>query len=129
MDILDKIYKSLIADDYIKDQTLGRIKYYEYPETGDVTEPFIVIDPINPPDPSDYGSNKWMKYDYLIQIDVWSSNRKITDAIADKIRDIMWEVFGFSQKPGPQAYDKDTGVFRDARRYRGTLYRDDLDSL
>ncbi|WP_121603779.1 DUF3168 domain-containing protein [Virgibacillus sp. Bac332] len=129
MDILDKIYKSLIADDYIKDQALGRIKYYEYPETGDVTKPFIVIDPINTPDPSDYGSNKWMKYDYLIQIDVWSLNRKITDAIADKVRDIMWDVFGFSQKPGPKEYDKDTGVFRDARRYRGALYRDDLDSL
>ncbi|AUJ23117.1 tail completion protein gp17 [Virgibacillus dokdonensis] len=127
MDILDKVYEALIADDYIKTQALGRIKYYEYPATGDVDKPYIVIDPIDSPAPADYADNQWAKLDFLLQIDVWSHDRKLTDNIANKIRNIMWETFGFAQKTGPKEYDE--GVFRDARRYRGKLYRDDFDSL
>lgn len=127
MDVLDLVYQALIADEYIKNQAFGRIKYYEYPETGEVTVPFIIIDPIDPPNPSDFADNKWLKYDCHLQIDVWSPKRVTSNTIADKIRDVMWERFGFSQKRGPQEYDD--GVFRDARRYTGTIYRDDLDGL
>ncbi|GIP63365.1 hypothetical protein J32TS6_19200 [Virgibacillus pantothenticus] len=127
MDVLDKVYEALITDDYIKEQAQGRIKFYEYPATGDVNRPYIVIDPLQAPTPSDYGDNKWTKLDYLLQIDVWTRNRKTTDSIADRVRDIMWNTFGFHQITGPKEYDE--GVFRDARRYRGTLYRNDLDSL
>lgn len=127
MDILEKVYESLIADDYIKEQALGRVKYYEYPATGDVDNPYIVIDPIDAPTPSDYADDNWTKYDCLLQVDVWTRNRKITGSIADQIRDVMWNVFGFAQKSGPNEYDE--GIYRDARRYRGTIYRDDFDSL
>lgn len=127
MDILDEIYQALIADEHIKKQAFGRIKFYEYPETGDVNNPYIVIDPIDAPTPTDYADGKWTKLDYLIQIDVWSKDRKITDFIADRIRAIMWERFGFAQQSGPKEYDE--GVFRDARRYRGTLYREDFEKL
>ncbi|WP_330948895.1 hypothetical protein [Virgibacillus sp. MG-45] len=124
MDILDEVYNALIADEYIQLNVVGRIKFYEYPETGDVSKPFIIIDPLGPPTPSDYADNTWTKLDYLLQVEVWSPNRKLTDAVADKVRDIMWEQFGFAQKTGPKEYDK--GVFRDARRYRGKLYRSDF---
>jgi hypothetical protein len=127
MDILSKVYEALIADDYIKEQTQGRIKFYEYPATGDVTKPYIVIDPLQAPTPSDYGDNKWTKLDYLLQIDVWTRNRKLTYVIADRVCKIVWEQFGFAQIDGIS--EKDEGIFRDARRYRGTLYRNDLDSL
>lgn len=127
MDVLEKVYESLVADDYIKDQALGRIKYYEYPATGDVDKPYIVIDPIDAPTPSDYADDNWTKYDCLLQVDVWTRNRKITGSIADQIRDVMWDVFGFAQQSGPNEYDE--GIYRDARRYRGTIYRDDFDSL
>ncbi|MFD2628786.1 tail completion protein gp17 [Oceanobacillus kapialis] len=127
MDILQEVYNALDADDYIKEQALGRIKYYEYPATGDVDNPYIVIDPIDPPTPADFADNNWTKLDYLLQIDVWSRDRKLTDQIADKVRDIMWKQFGFPQTAGPKEYAD--GVFRDARRYRGTLYREDFDSL
>ncbi|SHI02195.1 DUF3168 domain-containing protein [Virgibacillus chiguensis] len=133
MDILDKVYEALIADDYIKKQTYDetveeyRIKFYKYPATGDVDNPYIVIDPIDSPAPADYADNQWAKLDFLLQIDVWSRDRKLTDSVANRIRNIMWETFGFAQKAGPKEYDE--GVFRDARRYRGKLYRDDFDSL
>ncbi|WP_112181380.1 DUF3168 domain-containing protein [Paraliobacillus zengyii] len=127
MDILDMIYEALVADAYIKEQGLERIKFYEYPETGEVHEPYIVIDPVAPPSPIDFADNKWTKLDYFLQIDVWSPDRKLTDQIADKILNIMWSKFGFSQHPGPKEYDQ--GVFRDARRYRGSLYREDFNNL
>ncbi|MCG3418968.1 hypothetical protein [Oceanobacillus jordanicus] len=127
MDILTEVYNALVADDYIKEQALDRIKFYEYPATGDVINPHIVIDPIDPPTPKDFADNNWTKLDYLLQIDVWTRDRKTTNQVADKIRDIMWNKFGFAQKAGPKEYAE--GVFRDARRYRGTLYREDFDSL
>lgn len=127
MDILDEVYDALIADSYIKEQALGRIKFYEYPETGEIDNPHIVIDLLDAPTPADYADGKWTKLDYLIQIDVWSKDRKITDSIADRIRAIMWGRFGFAQQSGPKEYDE--GVFRDARRYRGTLYREDFEKL
>ncbi|WP_051405042.1 tail completion protein gp17 [Bacillus cihuensis] len=127
MDILSLIYNALIADEYIRTQALERIKYYEYPETGNVTAPYIVIDPIDAPDPSDYADDTWLTYDCLFQIEVWSRNRTDTNTVADKIRDVMWKQFGFKQQTGPQEYDD--GIFRDARRYRGKIYRDVVDSL
>ena len=127
MDILTEVYNALVADDYIKEQALDRIKFYEYPATGDVINPHIVIDLIEPPTPTLYADNEWMRVDSLLQIDVWTRDRRLTDQIADKIRDIMWKKFGFAQRPGPKEYDE--GVYRDARRYRGTLYREDFDSI
>ncbi|MEK5524141.1 hypothetical protein [Heyndrickxia sp. FSL W8-0423] len=127
MDILSLIYNALIADQYIKDQAYGRIKYYEYPETGDVKAPFIIIDLLDAPSPSDFADDTWLSYDCLFQIEVWSPNRVVTNTIADKIRNVMWNQFGFKQQSGPQEYKE--GVFRDARRYRGTIYRNDLDGL
>ncbi|UOQ85692.1 DUF3168 domain-containing protein [Gracilibacillus salinarum] len=127
MDILDMVYKALIADAYIYDQAFGRIKFYEYPETGDVDNPYIVIDPIDTPTPSQYADDQWTKLDFLLQIDVWSRDRKLTEEISDKIRDVIWKTFRFAQRAGPKEYDQ--GVFRDARRYRGSLYREDLNNL
>jgi len=127
MDILNKIYEALMADDFIKDQASGRIKFYQYPEMGSVDSPYIVIAPIDPPMPSDFADNTWTKLDYLVQIDVYSRNRQLTDSIADRIRDIMWERFGFRQQSGPKEYDE--GIFRDARRYRGKLYRPDFENM
>ncbi|MEC5422393.1 DUF3168 domain-containing protein [Virgibacillus sp. C22-A2] len=127
MDILSIIYNRLIADDYIKEQALGRIKYYEYPATGDVDNPFIVIDPLDDGSPVDFADNTWTKLDFLIQIDVWTLNRLTTLNLANTVRDVMWNDLGFKQINGPNEYDE--GIFRKADRYRGTLYRDDFNKL
>ncbi|SFP80998.1 Protein of unknown function [Halolactibacillus halophilus] len=127
MDILDMVYNALIADDYINTHASGRIKFYEYPETGDVTGPYIVIDPIDSPIPANFADDTWTKIDYFLQIDVWSNDRKLSEQLADKVRDVMWHQFGFKQTSGPKEYDN--GVFRDARRYRGSLYREDFINL
>lgn len=89
MDMLDKIYQELIIDEYIKEQASGRIKFYEYLATGDVTGPYIVIDPLSPPIPSDYGDNEPISDEYLYQVDVWTKNRKTTKEIAKRVQAVM----------------------------------------
>lgn len=121
------VYQVLITDDYIKEKAFNRIKFFEYPETGEVTVPFIIIEPVNSLDPSEFADNNWLAYDCNLQIEVWSPERVITNTLADKIRDVLWERIGLKQNSGPQEYEN--GVFRDARRYTGTIYRSDLDSL
>ena len=37
MDVLGMIYDALMADPSIKEKANGRIKFYEFPETGEVT--------------------------------------------------------------------------------------------
>lgn len=123
MDILDKVYETLIADDYIEEKAYGKIKYYDYPAVNEFDDPQIIIDPLDAPSPADYADDYWMTYDYLLQIEVWSNNRKLLQGLADRIRESMWQL-GFHQNSGTKEYDG--GIFRDARRYRGKLYRDSL---
>lgn len=121
--MIDNIYRHLVSDDYIKEQVGERIKFYEYPEVNNLKEAHIIIDPLDVPVPKDYGDNDWLTNDYLFQIEVWSNNRATTKNIASRVRDIMWGL-NFYQGSGMDEYDKDFGIFRDARRYRGKAYVD-----
>lgn len=123
MDILDVVYGVLEEDEEIQ----SNIKFFEYPEVKEIDSLKIVIDPLDSPDPADFADNKWLTLDFQIQIDVFSDDRHQTNNVADKIRDLMWDSIGFKQKNGPRSYEH--GVFRDVRRYRGKLYREDFDSL
>lgn len=126
MDMLPVIYEALIADDYIKQQAFGRIKYYEYPATGDVKGPYIVIDPLSPPMPTEYGDNEPIADSYIYQIDVWTKDRKTTKELAKRVSKIMRSI-GFGYFAGAvDEWDKDTGIYRDARRYRNTIYDETL---
>lgn len=131
MDVLDIVYQKLIKDDFIRLQTLieddeYRIKYYEYPETGGVEKPFIIIDPLDTPMPDDFADNIPLTVDFLIQIDVWSLNRLDTLHLANKISEVLTEHLGCGEIPGPNEYDKDTGIFRIGKRYRGKMYRENI---
>jgi len=117
-----KIYEKLIADPLISHHATGRIKFYEYPATGDFSRLYIIIDPLDVPKPSDFADNKWLTNDYLYQIDVWSNNLAITEAVAKKIQQIMWDELNFGQTGGMDEYDEDFKIYRDARRYRGKAY-------
>ncbi|WP_217588740.1 hypothetical protein [Lentibacillus saliphilus] len=122
MDVLDDIYNALVADDFIREQAMGRIKFFEYPATGDVTGPYIVIDEISPPIAIEYGSNKEIAYEQITQIDVWSTDRKLTRNLANAIRDTLRNKNVTQSAIGPSDYDK--GVFRDARRYTHIFYKE-----
>lgn len=125
MDILSILYNELIKDEYIIEKANGRIKYYEYPETGDVTNPFIIIDPMDTPMYDDHADNIPLTLNYMVQIDVWSLNRLETLHLANRISDVL-KKFGCGVIPGPDEYDKETKIFRIAKRYTGKLYRDNI---
>lgn len=128
MDVMMIIYNSLMEDDYIKGQAKGRIKFYGYPETGDVVSPYIVIDPLGPPLPTDYADNEPLTDDYIYQIDVWTKSRTTTKELAKRVSKVMRSLgFGYFAG-GVDDYDDETGIFRDARRYRGKAYTDEYNN-
>lgn len=131
-DILDKVYK-IIKDDevvrsYVESETDGlRIRYFEYPETADMSGSWIVLDSIINALPSDFSDDTWVAYDYLIHIEVWSRKREDNLIIANRIRDLLWDELKFKQNDSIDEYD--LGIYRDARRYEGKLYRHDLEDI
>lgn len=119
----DVIYNTLMANETIAKEAGGRIKYYEYPETGEVNEPHIVIDPLDAPLADDYADNTWLTWDCLCQIDVWTKNRQITNELMKEVQNALWEI-GFHQSGGAgDEWDKDTGIFRQAKQFRGKFYK------
>lgn len=127
--MLDYMYSLLIADSIINQYVGNRIKYYEYPATGDFSGIYIVLDPIDPDRIGDYADNTYLSEESLIQVDIWSDSRKTRDLVAKQIRKILVEENEFSEKTGPDEWDKDTGIFRIARRYSKKLYRKDFNNL
>ncbi|SEH78440.1 hypothetical protein SAMN05192559_10498 [Halobacillus karajensis] len=125
---LQEIYDALIADPYIKAQAAERIKFYEFPEAESLVNTHIIIDPLDVPRPAEFADDMWLKESHLYQIDVWSKDNSITESLAVHIQNLMWSL-GFAQRGGVPEWDKDFNVFRDARRYTGTVYRDDFDTL
>lgn len=116
--MIEKIYEAFKGDSFINEKVEDRIKYYEYPAAGDVTGPYIIIDPLAPPAPGDYADNNWLTDEHLIQIEVWTKNRLDTESIAKQIRLVMWRTLGCGQLPsGVNEWDKDLQIYRDARRY------------
>lgn len=126
MDIEMIIYNALIADSYIVEQASGRIKFYEYPESDNVDNPFIIIDPLDVLTPSDLADDTWLTYDCLYQIEVWTKSRAITKKLGEKVHQAMWNL-GFRQNGGISEYEN--SIFRDARRFRGKLYREDFEEI
>lgn len=101
-----------------------RIKFFEYPETADFSGTFIVLESIINELPSNFADDIWMTYDYLLHIEVWSRSRDDNQTVAKRIRDLLWQKLKFKQNDDIDEYD--LGIYRDARRYKGTLYRHDF---
>ncbi|MBK5446066.1 DUF3168 domain-containing protein [Peribacillus sp. TH24] len=115
------IYNQLISNELIVSLCNDRIKFYDYPETGDTNKPFIVIDPLDVPVPTVYASNDNHAYEYLYQIDVESTNRMTVKEIQAEIKKELKKL-GFGQlKDGLDEYFKETKRYVDARRYQGII--------
>src|SRR5699024_10890163 len=121
-DILDKVYK-IIKDDevvrsYVESETDGlRIRYFEYPETDDMSRRWLVLESILYALASGFSDDTWVSYDYLIHIEVWSRKREDNLIIANRIRDLLWDKLKFKQNDSVD--ERDLGIYRDARRYEG----------
>lgn len=126
--MLNQIYDALMADPYISAQAGNRIKFYEYPETGDVSVPYVVIDPLAPGQASDFADDTWLTDEYMYQIDVWSKNHDVTKEISKKIRKVLSSIGLREMKgQGVDEYDKATGIYRVARRFTGKEYNENIE--
>lgn len=131
-DILDLVYNILKNDEiipnYVTSQEDGlKIRYFTYPETADMSGSWVVLEPILNEIPSVYADDVWLAYEYLLHVEVWSRDREDNRLIASRIRDILSKELRFTQDDGIDEYD--LGIYRDARRYTGKLYRSDFESL
>lgn len=131
-DVLEKVYNLLASNNYIKNKVTSakdglKIRYFRYPETADMSGNWIVLEPIINERPSDFADEVWLAYDYLLHVEVWSKNRKENRELSNYIRDILWNELSFVQNDDIDEYD--SGIYRDARRYKGKRYRSDLDTI
>ncbi|EHO6108031.1 DUF3168 domain-containing protein [Listeria monocytogenes] len=122
IDILNIIYTTLSKNDIIHTTCEERIKYYDFPSTGDSNKTFLLIIPLDVPVPTNFSSNEAVWEDFLVQIDVQSDNRLIVKQIQEEVRKEMKRI-GFGQLAGGlDEYFPETGRFVDARKYSGLPY-------
>ncbi|HBI6126795.1 TPA: DUF3168 domain-containing protein [Listeria monocytogenes] len=123
IDILNIIYTTLSKNDIIHTTCEERIKYYDFPSTGNSNKTFLLIIPLDVPVPTNFSSNEAMWEDFLVQIDVQSDNRLIVKQIQEEVRKEMKQI-GFGQLAGGlDEYFPETGRFVDARKYSGLPYK------
>ncbi|AVU89705.1 DUF3168 domain-containing protein [Listeria monocytogenes] len=123
IDILNIIYTTLSKNDIIHTSCEERIKYYDFPSTGDSNKTFLLIIPLDVPVPTNFSSNESTWEDFLVQIDVQSDNRLIVKQIQEEVRKEMKQL-GFGQLAGGlDEYFPETGRFVDARKYSGLPYK------
>ncbi|MFC0232751.1 hypothetical protein ACFFIF_01960 [Vagococcus entomophilus] len=129
-DKLSEVYDSLIRNEYISSTTKitesdeYRIKFYEYPSTGDKAGPMITIRPLKAQNDAYHGSDKELSIQFWYQIDVEGTYRTTIKQIQSEIKKEMKKM-GFAQSDGGlDEYFSDTKRYVDARRYTGntTIY-------
>lgn len=118
------IYNHIKDDDLIRELVADRIKFYEYPGTGEVSESgaHVIIDPLGVPLQGDFADDTWLTDDFLFQVDVWSQSMDITELVSSRIQELLWQIH-LGQNGGMDEYDADVNIFRQARRYEGKKYR------
>ncbi|WP_348922075.1 hypothetical protein [Enterococcus rotai] len=118
-DMLMIIYNQLLTNAVVKDKvTSDRIKFYDYPETGDVDNPFIVISPLGVPSGSVIGSDKELSLRFSYQIDVQGKDRLAVKQIQNAVKITMGNLRYVQLPEGIDTYFNETKRFLDARRYR-----------
>ncbi|EAA0403555.1 TPA: DUF3168 domain-containing protein [Listeria monocytogenes] len=123
IDILNIIYTTLSKNDIIHTTCEERIKYYDFPSTGDSNKTFLLIIPLDVPVPTNFSSNEAVWEDFLVQIDVQSDDRLTVKQIQEEVRKEMKQI-GFGQLAGGlDEYFPETGRFVDARKYSGLPYK------
>ncbi|MGE6370645.1 hypothetical protein ACQKDB_16075 [Planococcus kocurii] len=126
MDVLMDLYNVMIADEFIAgkvrytsgSKTQYRIKFQEYPATGDVNGAYIVIDPISAPIDTDFADDVILASETLLDIDVWTKKRTESKELSDAIKKLVKEHGYYAFGGAPPEYDKSSGIHRDMRRYR-----------
>ena len=122
----ENVYDALTAREEITSQVGTRIKFYEYPSPRGLSGPVIIIDPLDVPLPSEFADNRFLYWDVLFQVDVWSYERLATASLMQNVTLALWEEGLLPAGGVVDEWDRETGVFRQATRFRGKIRRTDL---
>ncbi|MFP4921064.1 hypothetical protein ACJVVW_09595 [Staphylococcus coagulans] len=118
MNILNLV-RGIITSDTQLNQIIGsRVYYYKVTENADVSKPFVVLTPILD-EPSDFASDKYLSEEYLIQVDVESTNHQKTIDITKRIRLLLFINNMMQASSQLDEYFKETKRYVMSRRYRG----------
>lgn len=126
---MNEILETLKRDKYIDEVFKGNIWFFKYPEVGKVRTPYIVVDEIDDPIPTEHGSNKRIAYSNLIQVDVFvptSRNYRAYDLCKKTslyISELLFNQLNIknvsSSKP---EFSEEYQIYRRARRYESASF-------
>ena len=124
-DKMTELYEMLIKNDVVKKHTYDdkeerfRINFYVEPETADLNKPFIIIEPLGPPEDTVYGSDRGLSTQFIYQIDCQSKNRLTCKELQQAIKEELMKIDFYQLSGGFDEYFRETGRFIDARKYQG----------
>lgn len=133
IDILNTIYSVLKNDEKLmKLLNVNNIKFNDYPDVKDITQPYVVIDDFDDPIPELYYDGDRVAYNYIVQIDVFvkandSYNARLRrNEISQRISDLLWKELKAGQTSNlGNEYDKQFALYRSTRRYEAIFYEEE----
>ncbi|WP_145437696.1 hypothetical protein [Staphylococcus haemolyticus] len=133
IDILNTIYSVLKNDEKLmKLLNVNNIKFNDYPDVKDITQPYVVIDDFDDPIPKLHYDGDRVAYNYIVQIDVFvkandSYNARLRrNEISQRISDLLWKELKAGQTSNlGNEYDKQFALYRSTRRYEAIFYEEE----
>lgn len=133
IDILNTIYSVLKNDEKLtKLLNVNNIKFNDYPDVKDITQPYVVIDDFDDPIPELHYDGDRVAYNYIVQIDVFvKANEKYNarlrrNEISQRISDLLWKELKAGQTSNlGNEYDKQFALYRSTRRYEAIFYEEE----
>lgn len=133
IDILNTIYSVLKNDEKLmKLLNVNYIKFNDYPDVKDITQPYVVLDDFDDPIPELHYDGDRVAYNYIVQIDVFvKANDKYNarlrrNEISQRISDLLWKELKAGQTSNlGNEYDKQFALYRSTRRYEAIFYEEE----
>lgn len=136
-DMTTEIYDILLADtEIMKHVDKKDIKIMDYPNAQEILNTAIIIDPLISPNPSDYGDNENLTYEFLYQIDVFVkqnkgvSGRLLSERLILRVQQVLRSNglldTGTGVKPD---WDKENRLHRQTKRFEGKIYKEEMEQL
>lgn len=117
-DLLEVVYQIIVEDATILNFVeKGQIKAYASSENFDTSKPFVIIDPLGPPDSAAYSSNTELAQRVIYQINVEGPVRKDVKRIQQLIKTALAGNKIRQISGGLDEYFPETKRYVDARRY------------
>lgn len=134
-DMLLQIYDVLSNDPYISSvlDPQQDITFNRYPEIKDITHPLIVLDEIDEPYERVFADNDSLALNYLVQVDIFTkvspgvNARTLRNDMSYHVLKLLKEELGMTNVSSAKPeYSPEFKVYRSARRYEGTYYKEDI---